>query len=104
MNRIASAAAAALIAVPLVALAQGWRPPAESQRCPSKWGAGDERGSGNHMKPEAVMRATRLIKSGEVIEIAHVLSDKMPFFGTRRFDAGAAAAEHAAPGGRRDPH
>ena len=27
--------------------AQSWRPPAESQRCPSKWGAGDERGSGD---------------------------------------------------------
>jgi hypothetical protein len=24
------------------AAAQGWRPPAESERCPSKWGAGDE--------------------------------------------------------------
>jgi hypothetical protein len=31
-------------------------------------------------------RATRLIKTGEVIEIAHVMNDKMPFFGTRRFD------------------
>jgi kynurenine formamidase len=38
------------------------------------------------MKPESVLRATKLIKSGEVIELAHVLSDKMPFFGTRRFD------------------
>jgi kynurenine formamidase len=66
--------------------AQSWKPPAESQRCPSKWGAGDERGSANHMKPESVLRATRLIRTGEVIEIAHVLNDKMPFFGTRRFD------------------
>jgi hypothetical protein len=41
-----------------------WRPPTESQRCPSKWGAGDERGSANHMKPESVLRATRLIKTG----------------------------------------
>ena len=31
--------------------AQTWKPPADAQRCPSKWGAGDERGSGNHMKP-----------------------------------------------------
>jgi hypothetical protein len=66
--------------------AQTWRPLAENQRCPSKWGAGDERGSASHMKPESVLRATRLIKSGEVIELAHVLSDKMPFVGTRRFD------------------
>ena len=66
--------------------AQSWRPPAESQRCPSKWGAGDERGSGNHMKPDAVLRATKLIKIGEVIELGHVLAADMPLLGTRRFD------------------
>ena len=66
--------------------AQSWRPPAESQRCPSKWGAGDERGSGNHMKPDAVLRATKLIKTGEVIELGHVLAADMPLLGTRRFD------------------
>jgi len=27
-----------------------------------------------------------MIKTGEVIELAHLLNDKMPFFGTRRFD------------------
>ena len=66
--------------------AQSWRPPDDAQRCPSKWGTGDERGSANHMKPEAVLKATRLIKSGEVIDLAHVLSAAGPFFGTRRFD------------------
>jgi len=66
--------------------APSWSPPAEKERCPSKWGAGDERGSGNHQKPAAVLKAVGLIKTGEVIEIAHVLNDKMPFFGTRRFD------------------
>jgi kynurenine formamidase len=60
--------------------------PPESQRCPSKWGAGDERRSGNHMKPSTVLKATSLIKTGEVIEISHVMNDKMPFSGTRRFD------------------
>ena len=78
------AAVTALTCAP--ALAQSWSVTPESQRCPSKWGAGDERGSGNHMKPASVLRATQLIKTGEVIEIAHVLNDKMPFFGTRRFD------------------
>jgi len=78
------AAVSALTCAP--ALAQSWSVPPESARCPSKWGAGDERGSGNHMKPASVLRATQLIKTGEVIEIAHVLNDKMPFFGTRRFD------------------
>src|SRR5262245_33931835 len=58
----AAVVAATLLAVPLIAAAQGWRPPPESQRCPSKWGAGDERGSGNHMKnPATVLRAVRLI-------------------------------------------
>ncbi|MGH7309173.1 MAG: cyclase family protein [Candidatus Rokuibacteriota bacterium] len=66
--------------------AQSWKPPAESQRCPSKWGAGDERGSANHMKPASVQRAVKLIKTGEVIELGHVLAPDMPFFGTRRFD------------------
>jgi kynurenine formamidase len=75
-----------LSTVSVTADAQSWRPPAESQRCPSKWGAGDERGSGNHMKPETVQRAARLIRTGEVIELGHVLSPSMPFFGTRRFD------------------
>jgi kynurenine formamidase len=68
------------------AQAQTWTVPTEAQRCPSKWGAGDERGSGNHMKPASVLRATQLIKTGEVIEIAHVLNDKMAINPTRRFD------------------
>jgi len=38
------------------------------------------------MKPEKVLEATRLIKTGEVIELGYVLSPSMPFFGTRRFD------------------
>jgi cyanophycinase len=66
--------------------AQTWQPPSDAQRCPSKWGAGDERGSGNHMKPESVLRAVRLMKTGEVFELGRVLSGTMPFFGTRRFE------------------
>ena len=83
MKALAATIAAFAVAIPLAASAQSWKP---VQTCPSKWGAGDERGSANHMKPEAVLRATRLIRTGEVIEIGHVLNDKMPFFGTRRFD------------------
>jgi kynurenine formamidase len=74
------------LAIPLSVAAQSWKVPPESQRCPSKWGASDERGSMNHQKPAAVMNAARLIKSGEVIELAHVLGPSMAFFGTRRFD------------------
>jgi kynurenine formamidase len=66
--------------------AQTWKVPTPAERCPSKWGAGDERGSANHMKPESVLKAARLIRTGEVIEIGQVLSAAMPFFGTRRFD------------------
>ena len=68
------------------AAAQSWQPPSDNQRCPSKWGRGDERGSGNHMKPASVLRAARLIRTGETFELGHVLSGSMPFFGTRRFD------------------
>ncbi|MBI3635995.1 MAG: hypothetical protein HY216_07235, partial [Candidatus Rokubacteria bacterium] len=67
------------------ARAQSWTPPADNQRCPSKWGATDERGSMNHMKPEAVMRAVRLIKSGDVIDLAHELNSAMPISSTRQF-------------------
>ncbi len=66
--------------------AQSWQPPAEAGRCPTKWGANDQRGSGNHMKPATVLRAVKLIQTGEVIELGQVLNASMPFFGTRRFD------------------
>ncbi len=65
---------AALALSGLLARAQTWQMPADEQRCPSKWGAGDQRGSGNLMKPETVLRAARLIKTGEVFELAEVLS------------------------------
>src|SRR5262245_10298623 len=68
------------------AYAQSWQPPSESQRCPSKWGADDQRGSANRMNAETVLRATRLIKSGEMFELGRVLSQSMPFFPGRRFD------------------
>ena len=74
------------VGVASAAWAQSWKPPADGQRCPSKWGAGDQRGAGNHMKPESVLKATRLIKTGEVFEIGHVLEANMPISGTRRFD------------------
>jgi len=70
------------------AAAQGpsWRPPSESQRCPSKWGAGDERGAANHMKPDSVLKAVKLVRTGEVLELGHVLSPTMPMSATRQFN------------------
>ena len=66
--------------------AQTWQPPTDAARCPSRWGVNDQRGSGNHMNPANVLRATKLIRTGEVIELGQVLSPTMPFFGTRRFE------------------
>ena len=68
------------------ASAQSWTPPTDSQRCPSKWGAADQRGAGNHMKPETVLRATRLIRTGEVFELGRPLKADMPFSTGRRFE------------------
>ena len=87
MRRLAiGLATLVIVGFTTLALAQSWRPPADNQRCPSKWGANDERGSANHMKPENVLRATRLVKTGEVIELGHVLEPAAPLVGTRRFD------------------
>lgn len=74
------------LAIASVASAQRWNPPADNARCPSKWGADDQRGAGNHMKPETVLRATRLIKTGEVFELGRVLSETMPLPAGRRFE------------------
>lgn len=63
-----------------------WHMPPDSERCPSKWGAGDQRGSGNLMKAQTVLRAARLIHTGEVFQLGFVLSADMPLIGTRRFD------------------
>jgi kynurenine formamidase len=84
MIRMVSLAAAALIAAP--AFGQSWQPPTPQQRCPSKWGAADERGAANHMTPQNVMRAARLIRTGQVFELGRVLESSMPLFGTRKFE------------------
>jgi kynurenine formamidase len=75
-----------LTLISVAANAQSWQPPADGQRCPSKWGPGDERGSANNMGPETVLRAARLIRTGEVIELGHVLSTAMPLSAGRRFE------------------
>ena len=85
------AATASLIVLNRMAMApaahaQSWTPPPRDERCPSRWGADDERGSANHMGPETVLRATRLIRQGRVIDLGQVLSSDMPLGGTRHFD------------------
>jgi kynurenine formamidase len=85
MKRSATMLVCALL-LPACAIAQTWQPPAPAQRCPSKWGADDERGAANHMNAQTVLRASKLIKTGEMIELGWVLSSDMPLVGTRRFD------------------
>ncbi len=78
----------ALLAATIAVQAQtpSWLPPPDSARCPSKWGAGDERGAANHMKPQSVLNAVKLIKTGEVIELAHELRGSMPLSAGRVYD------------------
>jgi kynurenine formamidase len=75
----------AIFATSAVMLAQEWKPPPPERRCPSRWGAADERGAANHMQPETVMRATRLIKEGKIYELGRVLAADIPLLGTRSF-------------------
>ena len=88
--RFASAVAVAAFTVLLAgaaapADAQSWTPPPPDERCPSKWGADDERGSANHMGPETVLKAASLIRTGRVFELGQVLRPSMPL-GARHFD------------------
>jgi kynurenine formamidase len=66
--------------------AEGWKPPAPDQRCPSQWGASDERGAANLMNPARVLQAARLVRTGEIVELGRVLESNMPLFGTRKFE------------------
>jgi kynurenine formamidase len=86
MKSLAAVIAFGLAAMATDAAAQSWRPPSPSERCPSKWGAADERGSGNHMKPANVLRAARLIKTGEHFELGHVLGKDAPLNPGRQYE------------------
>jgi kynurenine formamidase len=80
------AAAITIAAAPAPGRAQSWQMPPDNARCPSKWGADDQRGSGNLMKPATVLRAAKLIRTGEVFELGAVLSPnpKEAFINTGR--------------------
>lgn len=86
LARFLKAATLSVLLLSVHSKAQTWQPPADDRRCPSKWGAGDQRGSGNLMTPQAVLRAAKLIRTGEVFELGHVLAAGMPVAGDRRFD------------------
>lgn len=63
-----------------------WTVPEPSARCPSRWGAGDEKGAMNLMTPPLVQNAAKLIRLGEVIELGHVLNNNMPMSATRQYN------------------
>jgi kynurenine formamidase len=80
--------------------AQSWEMPADAQRCPSKWGAKDEVGSGNLMKPEMALKAAKLIHAGEVFTLGFPLSAALPLIGSRRFDMHMKRSTATDPGTR----
>jgi kynurenine formamidase len=80
--------------------AQSWEMPADAQRCPSKWGARDEVGSGNLMKPEMALKAAKLIHKGEVFTLGFHLSAALPLIGSRRFDMHMKRSTATDPGTR----
>jgi kynurenine formamidase len=88
---------AALAPVPASAQ-QGWVPLPREKRCPSPWGAKDERGAANLQTPEAVLKATRLIKAGRMFELGKILDADIPKFGPRQFSVFTAPTTH--PTGR----
>ena len=75
MRTIIIVAAAVASGLSATAGAQSWQPPPDDQRCPSRWGAQDQRGSANLMTPETVLQAARLIRTGETFELGHVVSE-----------------------------
>jgi kynurenine formamidase len=77
--------------------AQEWSPLPPEKRCPSAWGAQDERGAANHMKPDTVLKGLRLVKEGKMYELGRVLEPAIPTFGTRRF--GLHTARSSGPSG-----
>jgi len=77
-NIIVLLCAAALDFMPQQAAAQGWMPPPPEKRCPSPWGADDERGAANLQMPRAVLNAVKLIREGKVYELGKLLDPSMP--------------------------
>ncbi|HEX3377238.1 MAG TPA: cyclase family protein [Candidatus Acidoferrales bacterium] len=77
-----------------------WEMPGDAQRCPSKWGAKDEIGSGNLMKSGMALKAAKLIRTGEVFSLGFHLSSSLPLIGSRRFDLHTKRSTATDPGTR----
>ena len=77
-----------------------------TQEAWNKWGPDDERGALNYIGPDQVRRATTLVRSGEVLRLAQLLSARTPVpahrCGLQHFmgrDGGDYAAGAKRPGG-----
>src|SRR5712691_13024941 len=100
-TRAGTLSAALVLAVATMAQparAQGWNPPPPERRCPSQWGASDERGAANLQTPQAVLNATRMIREGKVYELGKVLEPSIPRSGTRSYSLNLART--SGPNGR----
>lgn len=51
--------------------------------CKSKWGPDDEIGAANHITPESVMEATKLVTTGKVYQLGGETNAKTPSFAPR---------------------
>src|SRR5438309_4899489 len=95
---LSAALVLAVAAVAQAARAQGWNPPPPEKRCPSQWGAGDERGAANLQTPQAVLKATRMIREGKIYELGKVLEPSIPRSGARSYSLNLART--SGPNGR----
>ena len=89
MNARTLGAAIALAVSAVTANAQARLPPGpfrRKARAARRNGAPGRARLGQSDEAATVLDAVKLIKTGEIIELAHVLGPAMPFFGTRRFD------------------
>lgn len=59
--------------------------PNDSIWWPSKWGSEDQRGAANYITPEKILKATSLIKKGQVYELGRVYEQDMPLLGSRHY-------------------
>lgn len=78
-------AALALISQLVLAYPISAQTPIGATWWPSKWGAEDERGAANHITPERVMEAARLIKEGVIYQLGRTYEAGMPLFGARHY-------------------
>src|SRR4051812_38980270 len=97
-NRLPVILALAIMFTAPPARAQGWNPPPPEQRCPSQWGANDERGAANLQTAQAVLKATRMIREGKVYELGKVLDSSIPKSGARSYSLNLART--SGPNGR----